>query len=112
MCVSNIHRQSIFHRSARNPVIYSSIRTSLLDRTPEKPEHLSNALRDIENAAAFLRADRNYKVCPSWYPRQKITYISQILLERYSPLHDLSEEERIKATARRVGLNTPKEYKP
>jgi hypothetical protein len=33
----------------------------------------------------------------------------QVLLQRYSPLHDMTTQERIKATARRVGLNTPKE---
>ncbi|KAF8520132.1 hypothetical protein JB92DRAFT_2896299 [Gautieria morchelliformis] len=79
-------KSSIFHQSARNPIIRSSLRASLLQRM---------VLRDVENTVAFLRADRNYKA----------------LLERYSPLHDLSEEERIKATARRVGLNTPMEYK-
>ena len=26
---------------------------------------------------------------------------------RYNPLHDMSTEERVKATARRVGLDTP-----
>ena len=31
----------------------------------------------------------------------------QVLLERYNPLHDMSTEERVKATARRVGLDMP-----
>lgn len=31
----------------------------------------------------------------------------QTLLERYNPLVDLTAEERIEATARRVGLNMP-----
>ena len=30
-----------------------------------------------------------------------------MLLERYNPLVDLTSEERIEATARRVGLNMP-----
>lgn len=30
-----------------------------------------------------------------------------MLLERYNPLVDLTEEEHIKATARRVGLDMP-----
>jgi len=33
--------------------------------------------------------------------------ITQELLERYNPLIDLTAEERIEATARRVGLNMP-----
>lgn len=47
----------------------------------------------LENAATFLRSDRIYKE----------------LLERYSPLKNLTEEERIRATARRVGLDVPKQ---
>lgn len=64
MCVSNKPRQSIFNRSERNPVIHSSFRTSLLDHMAENPEDLSDAVKDIEATAGFLRADRNYKVCP------------------------------------------------
>jgi ATP synthase assembly factor FMC1, mitochondrial len=33
--------------------------------------------------------------------------IYQALLDRYNPLHDLTAEERIRATARRVGLDMP-----
>ena len=35
----------------------------------------------------------------------------QELLERYNPLIDLTAEERIEATARRVGLNMPETAK-
>lgn len=38
--------------------------------------------------------------------------ICQDLLKRYNPLHDMSDDERIRATARRVGLDAPTEYKP
>jgi ATP synthase assembly factor FMC1 len=34
-------------------------------------------------------------------------WLAQELLERYNPLFDLTAEERIEATARRVGLNMP-----
>ncbi|KAH9938444.1 uncharacterized protein B0H18DRAFT_967219 [Fomitopsis serialis] len=46
---------------------------------------------DLANAVTFMRSQRMYK----------------ILLERYNPLHDMSTEERVKATARRVGLDMP-----
>lgn len=36
----------------------------------------------------------------------------QELLVRYNPLHDQTEAERVKATARRVGLDVPVEYLP
>lgn len=35
----------------------------------------------------------------------------QELLKRYNPTHAMSQEERVQATARRVGLNSPLEYK-
>ena len=35
----------------------------------------------------------------------------QSLLERYNPLIDLTAEERIEATARRVGLDMPETAK-
>lgn len=37
-----------------------------------------------------------------------VTMTKQTLLDRYNPLFDLTGEERIEATARRVGLNMPK----
>ncbi|KAH9963194.1 hypothetical protein BC827DRAFT_1129193, partial [Russula dissimulans] len=43
------------------------------------------------NVITFLRSQRMYKT----------------LLDRYNPLIDLTAEERIEATARRVGLNMP-----
>lgn len=36
----------------------------------------------------------------------------QELLERYNPVHGMSQEERTVATARRVGLDMPIEKKP
>lgn len=41
-----------------------------------------------------------------------VLQILQALLLRYNPFHDQTEQERVKATARRVGLDVPKEYVP
>jgi len=54
------------------------------------------AKRDLENAILFLKSQREHKR----------------LLERYHPWFDLTAEERIEATARRVGLNMPITHKP
>ncbi|KIM46246.1 hypothetical protein M413DRAFT_441325 [Hebeloma cylindrosporum] len=51
----------------------------------------ASARHDFENAILFIRSQREHKR----------------LLERYNPLFDLTAEERIAATARRVGLNMP-----
>ncbi|KLO15672.1 hypothetical protein SCHPADRAFT_251218 [Schizopora paradoxa] len=52
-------------------------------------------VRDVSNAALFLKSQRAYNE----------------LLERYNPLHGMSQEERTVATARRVGLDMPIEKK-
>ena len=36
----------------------------------------------------------------------------QRLLARYNPTFDLTSQERVKATARRVGMDMPVTYKP
>ncbi|GJC81322.1 ATP synthase assembly factor FMC1, mitochondrial [Colletotrichum liriopes] len=50
---------------------------------------------EAEQLAAYLRAQR--------------TYVT--LLERYNPGMDMDEEERVRLTARRVGMDLPKEFK-
>lgn len=39
-----------------------------------------------------------------------LTGTMQALLDRYNPLIDLTAEERIEATARRVGLDMPETF--
>ncbi|KLT40402.1 hypothetical protein CC85DRAFT_287504 [Cutaneotrichosporon oleaginosum] len=51
--------------------------------------------RAVLESRDFLRANRIYGE----------------LLKRYNPTHSMSQEERVKATARRVGLDAPSEYK-
>lgn len=46
-----------------------------------------------------------------WSLMESRTHLPQELLKRYNPLHDMTEEERVHATARRVGLDTPIEFK-
>ncbi|KAG5646625.1 hypothetical protein DXG03_002929 [Asterophora parasitica] len=55
----------------------------------------ATVLQDLRNALLFLKSQREHK----------------ILLDRYNPLFDLTAEERIKATARRVGLDMPVVHK-
>ncbi|KAJ4466535.1 YwlC protein [Lentinula aciculospora] len=53
-------------------------------------------LEDLRNAYIFMTSQREHKV----------------LLDRYNPLVDLTAEERIHATARRVGLDMPITHEP
>ncbi|POR38297.1 Uncharacterized protein TPAR_01500 [Tolypocladium paradoxum] len=51
---------------------------------------------EAEQAVAYLRSQRQYAT----------------LVERYNPGMDMDEEERVRLTARRVGMNLPLGYKP
>jgi len=55
----------------------------------------STMFQDLQNALLFLRSQREHK----------------LLVDRYNPLIDLTAEERIHATARRVGLDMPITHK-
>ncbi|KGB78137.1 hypothetical protein I307_01518 [Cryptococcus deuterogattii 99/473] len=77
-------------RTTRNPTVNTHIRT-LVETSSNNPNSLSKILLETRD---FLRATR----------------IHAELLKRYNPTHGMSQEERVVATARRVGLNAPKEF--
>ncbi|KAG2152173.1 YwlC protein [Suillus cothurnatus] len=76
-------------RLARNKDIASNFRA--LFAQSGRPEDAQHFQHDMQNALTFLRSQREYKA----------------LLERYNPLIDLTAEERIEATARRVAISSP-----
>ncbi|KAI0699400.1 hypothetical protein BC835DRAFT_1267844 [Cytidiella melzeri] len=83
------NKASTSARATRNKVISSNIR-ALFEKQREGEER-ERFLYDMQNFKTFMQSQRIHKE----------------LLERYNPLHDLNTEERIKATARRVGLDMP-----
>ncbi|KAH7930109.1 hypothetical protein BV22DRAFT_1055798 [Leucogyrophana mollusca] len=87
--VREVAKASISPRSRRNKDISSNFRA--IFENNRRADNAQTFDRDMENVVTFLRSQREYKA----------------LLERYNPLIDLSGEERIEATARRVGLNMP-----
>ncbi|KAK5086633.1 hypothetical protein LTR64_000617 [Lithohypha guttulata] len=58
------------------------------------PEALLARRQEMEQAIKYLKAQR--------------TYVA--LLERYNPGMDMSEEDRVRLTARRVGMDMPEEW--
>jgi len=80
--------QSLVSRPQRNKALGGHYRALF---EPRDGPNVTAMSREVENAVAFLRHQRKHKE----------------LLERYNPLMDLTVEERIEATARRVGLNMP-----
>ncbi|KAH9951815.1 hypothetical protein B0H21DRAFT_818240 [Amylocystis lapponica] len=73
----------------RNGTIASSFRAVFEAR--RRGDHSEHFDHDVGNVITFLQSQRMHKA----------------LLERYNPLHDLTAEQRIHATARRVGLDMP-----
>lgn len=84
--VREINRAAIAPRATRNPVVASNFRKLF-----EQNKDNESFAHDMQNALTFMHSQRMHKV----------------LLDRYNPLHDLTTEERVKATARRVGLDMP-----
>ncbi|KAJ3555139.1 hypothetical protein NM688_g2738 [Phlebia brevispora] len=87
--VRELNKASIAASSTRNRAILSGFRS--LFEQHRTGEELQQFQHDMQDALTFLRSQRMHKV----------------LLDRYNPLHDLTVEERVKATARRVGLDMP-----
>ncbi|KIP12872.1 hypothetical protein PHLGIDRAFT_113459 [Phlebiopsis gigantea 11061_1 CR5-6] len=88
--VREVNRAAIVPRATRNPIVLSTFH-KLFKLNKED----SGFEQDMQNAVVFMRSQRMHKT----------------LVDRYNPLHDLTAEERIKATARRVGLDMPIESK-
>ncbi|KAI5467714.1 FMC1 protein family [Mariannaea sp. PMI_226] len=79
----------------------SSLHTRLRETFTKKPASSATATSDAARAhaaaqaVAYLRSQRQYAT----------------LLERYNPGMGMDEEERVRLTARRVGMDLPVEYK-
>ncbi|KDN37782.1 hypothetical protein RSAG8_09937, partial [Rhizoctonia solani AG-8 WAC10335] len=86
-----VRKSSIFPRAERGPFVNKQIH-AIANSAGQTPETFRG---QVLNAATFLKAQREHK----------------ILMDRYNPLHGLSVEEQRKATAHRVGLELPKEFK-
>ncbi|KAF9506127.1 hypothetical protein BS47DRAFT_462392 [Hydnum rufescens UP504] len=85
-------RKSGYSASARRWIVPATSVRIVFDAAraadSSRKEHI---MRTLESAHTFLKAQREH----------------QGLLARYNPLHDLTSEEHLKATANRVGLNMP-----
>ncbi|KAJ1325482.1 ATP synthase assembly factor FMC1 [Microdochium nivale] len=73
---------------ARSPV-HQRIRQGFVDDKPS-----AQSIAQADQMIQYLRAQRQYT----------------ILLDRYNPGMNMDQDERIRLSARRVGLNLPKEY--
>jgi len=89
--VREVSKSSPVPRPNRNPEILKAYRN--IFETSCKTKDEQSFEYSMRNLVLLLRSARTH----------------QALLERYNPLHDLSTQDRVKATARRVGLDMPVE---
>ncbi|EEQ29359.1 conserved hypothetical protein [Microsporum canis CBS 113480] len=94
-----------------------SIYRAILRELPSRPrfsasplqtkirQHLSTAPEDSNAAWAQLEEAEQF----TQYIRAQRQYVT--LLERYNPGADMDQEERVRLTARRVGMSLPIEHK-
>lgn len=99
--------------SAASPARLRSIYRSILRELPPRPilarprSHLHDHLRSsFRDSSATSHAEAEQLVA---YLRSQRLYVS--LLERYNPGMDMDEEERVRLSARRVGVNLPTRYR-
>lgn len=71
------------------------IRASFHPQSSSSTKTLNAQIQEAEQFVQYLRAQR--------------MYVS--LLERYNPGMNMNEEERVRLTARRVGMDLPQEYR-
>ncbi|CAO1635751.1 unnamed protein product [Sympodiomycopsis kandeliae] len=86
-----------------NPI--KVINTSAFESQPIV-QHVKSTFRNTSSIDAQIKEMRDLET----YLRSNRVH-KQLLL-RYNPMHDQTEKERVRATARRVGLDVPKEYVP
>ncbi|KAB5542946.1 ras guanyl-nucleotide exchange factor [Coniochaeta sp. 2T2.1] len=74
--------------------LHKRIRDNFRQPPPRTQANPSAAVQHAEQFLSYLRAQR--------------TYVQ--LIERYNPSIDMDEEERVRLTARRVGMDLPPEF--
>lgn len=80
------------HKLPRTP-IHNSIRAHL-SQSPSSSQPSAYTLQQLEQFTIYLRAQRMYGT----------------LLQRYNPGMGMDEEERVRLSARRVGMDLPVEF--
>ena len=83
------------HRPISNPSpLHQRIRTTF--STSSSPAPISQQLEEGQHFIQYAKAQRLYTT----------------LLERYNPGMSMDEEERVRLTMRRVGMDMPEEWRP
>jgi ATP synthase assembly factor FMC1, mitochondrial len=87
----------------RNPEFHRYLR-EIFQAEESRPER---RIAEGDDVLLFLRSQRTYKVWRSY----KSVDLRKTLLERYNPSVGVEQDEKVRRTARRVGLELPEELK-
>jgi hypothetical protein len=99
--------QSRHPRSRRNLTVETGIRDMV--NTSPSADSTRKLLMETRD---FMRASRIHAVCPlSELLGRRESDRLQELLKRYTPLADMTEQEKVQAATRKVGLEPPIRYK-
>ncbi|KAM0233302.1 hypothetical protein ACHAP5_010456 [Fusarium lateritium] len=106
---------------ASSPASLRSLYRSLLRELPPRPilaaprSHIHTRIRDSfasgSKAAAATPHDARAQAAAQAVAYLRSQRMYATLLERYNPGMGMDEEERVRLTARRVGMDLPVEYK-
>ncbi len=87
--------------------LYRRILRELPHRPLSLPSPIQQRIRlSFSNSSAPHRAEE----AEQYYQYVKAQRMYATLLERYNPGMDMDEEERVRLTARRVGMDMPEEW--
>lgn len=96
--------------SAPSP-LQSQIRSYISDASfAQKP--ITTHLAEMEQYIQYLRAQRVYISLLERYAIMYLYIDAWLMSRRYNPGVNMNDEERIRLSARRVGMNLPEEHKP
>ena len=94
-----------------SPMYLRSLYRSILRELPTRPFNAPSPLQQrIRITFAAQGASQQAEEAEQYIQYVKAQRMYATLLERYNPGMDMDEEERVRLTARRVGMDLPKEW--
>lgn len=90
--------------------LYRSILRELPHRPFSSPSPIQQRIRTTFSTAPSEEPTRQVEAGEQYLQYAKAQRMYVTLLERYNPGMSMDEEERVRLTARRVGMELPKEW--
>lgn len=92
--------------------LYRSFLRELPRRSLSSPSPIQERIRGAVSSVSGKKPTSRIEEAEQYVQYLKAQRMYVTLLERYNPGMSMEEEERVKLTARRVGLDLPEEWRP